>query len=105
MEFINGGTHVAVVALEQNGTIPLLKRHRPVVDDFLFEIPCAPYDAQNHASPKEFANAVLRAQTGLSASTVSPLCQFYVEPGSSNLLVLVYVAQSLVVEEHDILVC
>jgi len=101
LDFINAGIFVGVIALDYNGTVPLLKRHRPVVDDYVFEIPCAQLNtgtiiANNNSNAiHEYAKQVLKEQTGLVAHEITPLCEFWMEPSHSNQRVLVYRASKL----------
>ena len=85
---------VAVVALDDDGRVVLLKQYRHPVGDYLWELPAGLRDADGEP-PLETAKRELAEEVQLAAERWSLLVTEYSSPGFSDEQVLIYLAEGL----------
>ena len=85
---------VAVVALDDEGRVVLLRQYRHPVGRYLWELPAGLRDADGEP-PLETAKRELAEEVLLAAERWSLLTTTYSSPGFSDELVLVYLAEGL----------
>lgn len=85
---------VAVVALDDDGRVVLLRQYRHPVGRYLWELPAGLRDADGEP-PLETAKRELAEEVQLAAERWSLLTTTYSTPGFCDELVLVYLAEGL----------
>jgi 8-oxo-dGDP phosphatase len=85
---------VAVVALDDDGRVVLLRQYRHPVGDYLWELPAGLRDADGEP-PLETAKRELAEEVLLAAQRWSLLATYYSSPGFCDELVFVYLAEGL----------
>jgi ADP-ribose pyrophosphatase len=85
---------VAVVALDDDGNVVLLRQYRHPVGGYLWELPAGLRDADGEP-PLETARRELAEEVQLAAEHWSLLTTTYSTPGFCDELVLVYLAEGL----------
>jgi ADP-ribose pyrophosphatase len=85
---------VAVVALDDAGSVVLLRQFRHPVGGYLWELPAGLRDADGEP-PLETAKRELAEEVQLAAGRWSLLTTFFSSPGFSDEAVLVYLAEDL----------
>jgi 8-oxo-dGTP pyrophosphatase MutT (NUDIX family) len=85
---------VAVVAVDDDGRVVLLRQYRHPVGSYLWELPAGLRDADGEP-PLETAKRELAEEVLLAAERWSLLTTTYNSPGFSDELVLVYLAEGL----------
>ncbi|MGY2084726.1 NUDIX domain-containing protein [Blastococcus sp. SYSU DS0539] len=85
---------VAVVALDDEGNVVLLRQYRHPVGNYLWELPAGLRDADGEP-PLETAKRELAEETRLAAQRWSLLTTHYSSPGFCDEMVLVYLAEGL----------
>ncbi|SDG10213.1 ADP-ribose pyrophosphatase [Blastococcus aurantiacus] len=85
---------VAVVAVDDEGRVVLLRQYRHPVGRYLWELPAGLRDADGEP-PLETAKRELAEEVQLAAERWSLLTTTYSSPGFSDELVLVYLAEGL----------
>ena len=85
---------VAVVAVDDEGRVVLLRQYRHPVGDYLWELPAGLRDADGEP-PLETAKRELAEEAQLAAGRWSLLTTHLSSPGFSDELVLVYLAEGL----------
>ncbi len=91
-EFVVHPGAVAVIAVDDDGQLYLVKQYRHAVGAELLEIPAGTLEDED---PKECAERELREETGFKASVFDKLAEFYLAPGYSNELLHLYLARGL----------
>jgi ADP-ribose pyrophosphatase len=92
-EVVEHAPGAAMVAVDRDGNVLLVRQHRPAVDADLLELPAGLVD--DGESPMECARRELAEETGFAAARVEPLVSFYSSPGFSTELLHVFVAEDL----------
>ncbi|TYP81970.1 NUDIX domain-containing protein [Blastococcus xanthinilyticus] len=85
---------VAVVALDDEGDVVLLRQYRHPVGAYLWELPAGLRDADGEP-PLETAKRELAEEAQLAAERWSLLTTHYSSPGFCDELVLIYLAEGL----------
>jgi ADP-ribose pyrophosphatase len=85
---------VAVVALDGEGNVVLLRQYRHPVNGYLWELPAGLRDADGEP-PLETAKRELAEEVQLAAERWSLLTTSYSTPGFCDELILVYLAEGL----------
>ncbi|MDK3254972.1 NUDIX domain-containing protein [Blastococcus capsensis] len=85
---------VAVVALDDEGNVVLLRQYRHPVGAYLWELPAGLRDADGEP-PLETAKRELAEEVQLAAGRWSLLTTHYSSPGFCDEMVLVYLAEDL----------
>ena len=92
-EIVEHAPAAAVVAVDEQGQILLVRQLRPAVDQVLLELPAGILDPGE--DPLTCARRELEEETGYTADRLEPLVRFYPSPGFCTELLHVYVADGL----------
>ena len=92
-EIVDHAPGAAVVAVDADGQLLLVRQHRPAVDAQLLELPAGLVDPGEQ--PIDAARRELVEETGFGADHLAPLVQFYTSPGFSTELIHIFVATGL----------
>ncbi len=76
---IRGPDCVCVVAVTEDGTIPLVRQYRPVVGRVTLELPSGHVEADER--PEDAARRELREETGFAADELVPLGRLIADSG------------------------
>ena len=90
---------VAIVALDDDERVLLLRQYRHPFGDYLWELPAGLRDADGEP-PLETAKRELAEEAKLAADRWSLLATTYTSPGFSDEQVLVYLAEGLSPADH-----
>lgn len=80
---------VAVLALGEDGRIPLVRQYRPAIERFELELPAG---AVAEAAPEETARRELLEETGYAAGELIPLGRLFTEAGRLSSRAWIYFA-------------
>jgi ADP-ribose pyrophosphatase len=84
----------AVVPVDENGVVTLVRQHRVVVDRITLEIPAGKLDFAGE-NPLDCARRELEEETGLNAQCFELLCPMITTPGFCTEQVSIYLATGL----------
>jgi len=93
-EIVEHAPVVAMVALDADGNLLLVRQYRKAVEDVLLEIPAGgiePGESREDAVRREMVE-----ETGLEPRHIEPLCTLYPSPGMSDEVMYVYLVTDLV---------
>lgn len=100
-EFVAHPGAVAIIALNENQEILLIKQYRHPVREYLWEIPAGLLDMPGE-SRLEAAKRELLEETGYIASKWQELIEFHTTPGGNDETITIFVAQELRLQGHDL---
>jgi ADP-ribose pyrophosphatase len=83
----------AVVAVDDDGLVLLVRQPRPAVGHHLLELPAGLVDPGEQ--PIDAARRELEEETGFTAQHLEPLLRFYTSPGFSTELIYIFIATGL----------
>lgn len=89
---------VAIVALDDQGRVALVRQWRLPADDALLEVPAGGLDVHDDGSkedPELAARRELEEETGLRAETWEHLTTFYTAPGFTDEIMHLFLARDL----------
>ncbi|MFQ6019178.1 MAG: NUDIX hydrolase [Dehalococcoidia bacterium] len=92
-EVVEHGEVVAIVPIEGDGRVLLVRQHRTPVGQVTLEIPAGGVDSGE--SPAEAAQRELREETGRSAGRLERLLGFYASPGHCSEYIHLFLAHEL----------
>jgi len=92
-EVVEHSGAVAVVAVNSNGEMLLIRQFRYPVNSILWELPAGKLEPGEH--PIECAKRELAEETGFGARKWLHLSTFYTTPGFSNEVMYLYMAEDL----------
>jgi ADP-ribose pyrophosphatase len=92
-EIVAHAPGAAVVAVDADGQVLLVRQPRPAVGSHLLELPAGLVDPGEQ--PIEAARRELEEETGFTAEHLEPLVRFYASPGFSTELLHIFVASGL----------
>jgi nudix-type nucleoside diphosphatase (YffH/AdpP family) len=95
---------VAIVALDAEGRVALVRQWRLAADDALLEIPAGGLDLAGDGSkeePERAARRELEEETGMRAGSWRKLGEFYSAPGFTDELMHLYIATDLTAASAD----
>ncbi len=84
---------VAIIPLLDDGRIVLLRQYRPVIGEWILEIPAGTIEPGER--PHECALRELEEETGYRAGKITKLLEFYVSPGYTTEKIYLYKAENL----------
>ena len=99
-EFVGHPGAVAVIALNENQEVLLIKQYRHPVRSFLWEIPAGLLDMPGE-SKLEAAKRELLEETGYIAEQWQELIAFHTTPGGNDETITVFVAKKVRHQGHD----
>jgi ADP-ribose pyrophosphatase len=100
-EFVAHPGAVAVLALNENQEVLLIRQYRHPVRAFLWEIPAGLLDIAGE-SRATAAERELLEETRYRAGHIEPLTEFFTTPGGNSETIWVYLAKGLEFVGHDI---
>ncbi len=83
----------AIIALNENNELILVKQYRKAVEEFLYELPAGKINVAEE--PKECALRELKEETGYEAKDVTKIYEIYSTPGFSNEKIYLFKAEGL----------
>jgi ADP-ribose pyrophosphatase len=93
----------AVVPLQEDGTVLLIRQYRHAAGGFIYEIPAGKLDPGEN--PLECAERELEEETGRRAACLRHLVTFFTTPGFTDEIIHIYLATGLTLGtqhlEHD----
>ena len=92
-EVVEHAPVVAIVALDGQGDVLLVRQYRLPVRQSLLEIPAGGVDSGE--SPEEAAQRELQEETGQRAGRLERLCSFFASPGYCDEYMHLYLATAL----------
>ncbi|MFI3210600.1 MAG: NUDIX hydrolase [Peptostreptococcaceae bacterium] len=92
-EIIEHGGVVAVVAINENKEVVLIKQFRKAIEKVIWEIPAGKIESGE--TPKETALRELKEETGYIANNIRLIHKFYTTPGFSNQKIYLYLATDI----------
>jgi len=92
-EIVEHAGAVAIVAVNPEGKLLLIKQFRKPVEEVLLEIPAGRIEPNEN--PEHTALRELEEETGFKANKIEKLVQYYSTPGFSNEILHIYLAQEL----------
>lgn len=90
----------AVVPVDDDLRVALIRQYRHAAGGFLWEIPAGLLDAKDEA-PAACAARELQEETGLTARELTPLGSYRPTPGYSDEIVHLFLARGLTSGAHD----
>ncbi|HUN23454.1 MAG TPA: NUDIX hydrolase [Anaerolineales bacterium] len=84
---------VAIVPIDADGQVLFVRQYRPVIDEWLLEIPAGTRDADE--APLMTADRELQEEVGMRAGYLHKLAQYFLAPGYSSELLHLFVATEL----------
>lgn len=92
-EIVEHSGAVAIIAVNSEGNIILIKQFRKPVEEVLIEIPAGRIEANE--DPQHTALRELEEETGFKANKITKLVEYYSSPGFSNEVLHIYLAEEL----------
>ena len=92
-EIVEHPAVAAVVPLDSDGCVIMVRQYRLAAEDILLEIPAGVLDPGE--SPEEGAQRELAEETGMRAGMLTKLAEFYVSPGISTEVIHLFLAEDL----------
>ena len=93
LEIVRHPGAAAVVALERDGSVTLLRQYRHAVGDYLWEVPAGTLDAVE--TPEACAARELREEAGMTAERLEPVGSIVTCPGFCDEVIHLFVATGL----------
>lgn len=90
----------AVVAVDGQGRVAMVRQYRAALERILLEIPAGKLDSASE-DPLLCARRELREETGLTASSMVPLTAMCTTPGFSSEIIHIYLATGLTQSESQ----
>jgi ADP-ribose pyrophosphatase len=94
LELIRHPGAAAVVPVDDDGEVVLVRQYRHAVGDWLLEVPAGKLDSGE--PPEQCAARELEEETGLRASALIPLGSIWTTPGFTDERIWLFLAQGLV---------
>ena len=99
-EYIQHPGAVAVLAINEQDEVLLIKQYRAPVNQYLYEMPAGLRDAED-VNDIEAAKRELAEEADYQAQTWTHLHSFYTTPGSSSEVIEIFLAQDLSPTGHS----
>lgn len=93
-EFVSHPGAVAVLALNAQNQVLMIRQYRQPVRQYLWEIPAGLLDIDGESMASAAARE-LHEETGYKAATVDHLIDFFTTPGGNNEMIRIYLASNL----------
>ncbi|HQA08251.1 MAG TPA: NUDIX hydrolase [Syntrophomonadaceae bacterium] len=92
-EIVGHAGAVAIIPVDRDGTVWLVRQYRKAVEKVLLEIPAGTLEPGE--DPRDCAIRELEEETGLSAATWEPILSYYSAPGFCDEQLHLYLARDL----------
>lgn len=93
-DYVDHTSAVAILAIDENDDVALIRQYRHPVRRDLWEIPAGLLDVEGEA-PLAAAQRELAEESDLQAKQWEELTRFYTTPGGSNEQLIIYVARDI----------
>ena len=93
---------VAILALDSEGRIPMVRQYRHPIAEVTLEIPAGKLDKMPGETPEHAAARELREETGMISSAIQPLGFIYPSPGVVDERLWLFLATDLSRAEQDL---
>jgi ADP-ribose pyrophosphatase len=93
LDIIEHSGSVVLIPVDENGNVLLVRQYRHATGGDLLELPAGTLEADE--DPEVCAAREIREETGMAASTLMKLGEFYLAPGYSTELMVVFLATGL----------
>lgn len=100
-EFVQHPGAVAVVALNAQNEVLMIRQYRHPVKSYLWELPAGLLDVSGE-STLDAAQRELLEETGYRAGIIEPLIDFFTTPGGNSERISIFVANDLELVGHDL---
>ncbi|MBO3443743.1 NUDIX hydrolase [Clostridium sp. CCUG 7971] len=98
-EIVEHGGAVAIVAINDENEVILVKQFRKAIEKVIWEIPAGKLEIGEN--PKDCAIRELKEETGYSAENMKLIHKFYTSAGFSNQKVYVFLATGLTAGDNN----
>lgn len=98
-EIVEHGGAVAIVAINDNNEVILVRQFRKAIEKVIWEIPAGKLEIGEN--PKDCAIRELKEETGYSAENLKLIHKFYTSAGFSNQKIYIFLATGLIPGEND----
>lgn len=99
-DFVHHQDAAAIVPVDKEGKIILVKQYRNAVDGYLLEIPAGL--VEENENPKDCAIRECEEETGYKPKTAEHLIDVYVSPGFCNEMISIYYSKNLTVTQQNL---
>lgn len=96
LEIIEHSGSVVIIPIDENGNVLLVRQYRHATGGDLLELPAG--TLEENENPEVCAAREIREETGMAAREFTKLGEFYLAPGYSTELMVVFLARGL---SHD----
>lgn len=98
-EIVEHGGAVAIVAINENNEVILIKQFRKAIEKVIWEIPAGKLEIGEN--PKDCAIRELKEETGYSSENLKLIHKFYTSAGFSNQKIYIFLATGLISGENN----
>ncbi|HHZ01888.1 MAG TPA: NUDIX hydrolase [Tissierellia bacterium] len=98
-EIVEHKSAAAVLAINEEGQVLLVRQYRKAIESYLCEIPAGILNIAE--DPKDAALRELKEETGFVAGKIDLIYEFYTSPGFSNEKVYLFKAEDLTFTSTD----
>lgn len=98
-EIVEHGGAVAIVAINDNNEVILVRQFRKAIEKVIWEIPAGKLEIGEN--PKDCAIRELKEETGYSAENMKLIHKFYTSAGFSNQKIYIYLATGLTAGDNN----
>lgn len=98
-EIVEHGGAVAIVAINDNNEVILVRQFRKAIEKVIWEIPAGKLEIGEN--PKDCAIRELKEETGYSAENMKLIHKFYTSAGFSNQKIYIFLATGLTAGDNN----
>jgi ADP-ribose pyrophosphatase len=91
---------VAIVAVNEQQEIIMIKQYRYPIDEVIWEVPAG--KLEKGENPDDSAARELEEETGYQAKVIKRIARFYTTPGFTDEVMYLYLAQGLTLNEQNL---
>ena len=93
-EIIEHPGGVAIIAIDKDKNLVMIKQYRKAVEEFIWEIPAGRLEVNEE--PRETAIRELKEETGYAANKMTYITEFYTTPGYCSEKIYLFLAEDLI---------